>query len=189
MLAANGDIKSTASVLARTQQLEWQSPAPGDLEIGAWLDKSGKVIWCAIRNPNTSPLEYNDYVLGYFESVEVLARREGYSDWTLLEYRPKLRAVNSAGARPSNVHVLKAGEEVPPPASFRLFEDLSPEYGYSFLVFLTEFQWPSDWSGNVDVIVRQHGVQMGDSSTSQDPLPLETVPISIDLELVRTAIP
>ena len=185
--ATNGAIKSPAGMVTRPQQLEWRSPAPGNLEIGAWLGKTGKVIWCAIRNPNSSPLEYNDYVLGYFESVKVLARREGDSDWKILEYRPTLRAVNSAGPGPSNV--LKAGEEIPTPASLHLFKGMSPEYSYSFFVSLTEFQWPDDWSGNVDVIVRQHGVQMRDSSTSQNLPPLETAPISINLELVLASIP
>lgn len=210
--ATNGAIKSPASVLERPQQLEWKSPAPCDLEIGAWLDKSGRVIWCAIRNPNSSPLEYNDYVLGYFESVKVLVRREGDSDWTRLEYRPKLRYFKSAGGRRSNIHVLKSGEEVPhsnatysvlrtddvqilkfgeevPSAAIFPVADMSSENGYSFFVLLTEFEWPNHWSGDVDVIIRQHGVQLSGSSSAQNLPPLETVPISINLELVRASIP
>ena len=183
-------IKVPTSVPPRPQQLDWQSPTPGGLEIAAWLDHSGRFIWCVIRNPNRTPLEYNDYFLGYFECVKLLARSESDAEWKALKRRDLAiyQYVKAAGSTTSNIHVLQPGEEVPPPSCFRIM-DTSSDSRYSFFVPLEHFEWPNEWSGNVEVMIRQYGVQMTDESAFEEPPPLRTASMPVNLDVLEGSVP
>ena len=180
--------KKPTTPSARPGQLQWRSPGPGYLEIASWLDDAGGFVWGLIRNPGPSPLEYNDHFLGEHYAVRLFARNEQGGEWQGLERRkfPRYEVRNGTAGLPENIHVLRPDEEVRPKTPFWP-KDASLKSGYSFVVPLEHFVWPEEWSGEVEVevMIRQSGIQLGYRRAGAKKEPLQTAPITVDLDVLR----
>ena len=149
---ANQESDSSESKLT-PGSIEWGPEAHSGLQLGAWIDPTRPVLWCLIRNQGDQSIQYSDYLLDYWESVTVRARSGSSGEWRDIPRREKQRLVLSAGAASRNVHLIEPQGIMHPKTVAILEVSYVPIHTLS--VHLTDFDWPEDWTGTVDVVVEQ----------------------------------
>jgi hypothetical protein len=168
-------------VASRPEMLTWHPSDSGDLVMAAWSDRSLPSVWCAIRNSGKRDVRYCNYALGYYASVRVLARQKGSNKWLELPRRERQRYVLSAGPSRANYQTLGSGQEMPPIRDSWLGR-LSGEK-FTLHVDLEDFQWPKQWSNEVELYITQTLGRADVEETWSGTLQSE--PVAIDLERVR----
>ena len=175
------------SVPHRPQRLDWRSPAPGDLQIASWRERSSGFIWCVLRNSNPDPLEYNDLLLGWHEFVHLLARKKGDVEWHWLkriDWPWHYDVHMGVGSTADNIYVLQPGEEISPLKSFSI-KDAASGPRYTYYVPLDHFVWPEELTGNVEVMIRQSHF----SAKHRSKKPFQTAPMTVDLDALQALTP
>ena len=136
----------------------WGPKDQSGLQLGAWLDPHKLILRCVIRNQGDQAVRYSDCLLGAWEFVDIKARRSPKAPWRIVALRGQgIRAAMGAGAVPSNVHLLPPKEQMLPmhrEGQRQAVAAKRPEC--TFCVNLWEFDWPSSWTGTVEIAVQQN---------------------------------
>jgi hypothetical protein len=121
-------------------------------------------------------------LLGNWESISIKARPNPFAKWSEIPRVVKERAYYSAGASPHHIHTLWSGDELLP--KIEPYERLTPRDPKvpqpSFFVDLTDFAWPREWTGMIDVVARQSLGRDGSEGTWQGTL--ESAPVLVSVK-------
>ncbi|MBM4043061.1 MAG: hypothetical protein FJ290_31615 [Planctomycetes bacterium] len=154
---AAGTVRGAEEPAGPPKSVRWGPKDESGLQLGAWLDPQRPILRCAIRNEGGRAVSYSDYLLGYWESVTIRARRDAKDEWQAMPLRHRdMRGVYSAGAIGNNVHLIVPGEQMLPKHEERERQAaLAKRPPWTFSVNLWEYEWPRSWTGTVEVMVRQ----------------------------------
>ena len=129
--------------------------------MGLWRPTNSSTICLTIRNKSQRKIRYNRYYMGDFTYVSVWMRPVGTKIWKEIPRRKASRYYLSAGPSRNDDQFLLPGQKILPFVNTKLpfkppFKQFVPQI--SFYDGLWDFEWPSSFSGNVEIFVKQKSI-------------------------------
>ena len=159
------------------RDIRWGKTDDSGLRMGAVQLDGEPTIFCVIENTDEKPVSFNDYFVGYSEAISIQARPKGTEKWIEILRRPGTGLYKSAGPSQENsVSLAPHHIYLPPHKDGRVVGSESPytalnlglsKEQFARINFLeqeserssfrveTNYDWPTNWSGTIEVKVRQ----------------------------------
>ncbi len=138
--------------------LVWGKDEQG-LRMAVWTNPEATKVFAVVRNFSKKKICYCDYVLGNFGKI--YARKNSNYEWQEMNFRPatkeEIENQTYIGFLPcSDNSILKPNKEMPPFKSQYKGDTEVANQNYSFAIDLSDYVFPSNLSGIVQVKIVQH---------------------------------